>query len=58
MVIEVVAVTSFHFTRSFAIPHGPVGIPSFWVTVSASGCLMDMTKVDLLNFPRKSFSST
>ena len=56
--VEVVAVTSFHFSLSFAIPYGPVGSPSFWVPVSASGCLMDMTKVDLLNFPRKSFSST
>lgn len=55
---EVVAVASFHFTLSFVILRGPVGIPSFWVTVSASGCLMDMTKVDLLNFSRKSFSST
>lgn len=57
-VAEVVAVPSCHCTLSFAIPRVPVDVPSFWVTVSASGCLVDMTKIDLLNFPRTAFSST
>lgn len=33
--------------------HGPVDIASFWVMVSARGCLVYVTKVDLPHFSTK-----